>query len=146
MADWNRQLLFEEVAAGDVLPTLSLPLTVDRLVMEAGANRDFAPIHHDNDAARATGAPAMFANTWYVMGLAERMLREWIGLRGEILRIGPFRMTRFNSAGTVTECGGAVAGKREEDGRHLVDLEIWQDDGSGRTMQGKATVALPSGG
>lgn len=144
MADWSKQLMFEDVTVGDEVPSIQLPLSIDRLVMEAGANRGFEGSHYDNDVARGFGAPAAFANTWYIIGLTERMLREWMGLKGDILRVGPFRMNRFNCAGTVTECCGVVTGKREEDGKHLVDLDVWQDDGSGHTMQGKATVALPS--
>ena len=144
MVDWSKQIFFEDVEVNDLIPVLRLPLTTNRLIMAAGANRDFVAMHNDNEAGRRAGAPGMFANTWYVMGLAERMLREWIGLRGEVVRIGPFRMSRFNCPGTVTECGGTVLDKRQEGGKGLVDLDIWQDDGSGRTMVGKATVALPS--
>lgn len=60
MAKWDEQLTFEEVKVGDELPELALPLTVQRLVMEAAANRDFVPLHHDDAAAQRTGAPAMF--------------------------------------------------------------------------------------
>ena len=144
MVDWSKQIFFEDVEVNDLIPVLRLPLTTNRLIMAAGANRDFVAMHNDNEAGRRAGAPGMFANTWYVMGLAERMLREWIGLRGEVVRIGPFRMSRFNCPGTVTECGGTVLDKRQEGGKCLVDLDIWQDDGSGRPMVGKATVALPS--
>ena len=144
MVDWSKQIFFEDVEVNDLIPVLRLPLPTNRLIMAAGANRDFVAMHNDNEAGRRAGAPGMFANTWYVMGLAERMLREWIGLRGEVVRIGPFRMSRFNCPGTVTECGGTVLDKRQEGGKCLVDLDIWQDDGSGRTMVGKATVALPS--
>ena len=77
MAKWDEQLTFEEVKVGDELPELALPLTVQRLVMEAAANRDFVPLHHDDAAAQRTGAPAMLANTWYYMALSERHLRGW---------------------------------------------------------------------
>ena len=53
MAKWDEQLTFEEVKVGDELPELALPLTVQRLVMEAAANRDFVPLHHDDAAAQS---------------------------------------------------------------------------------------------
>ena len=145
-ADWNKQLLYSDVAVGDELPELVLPLTVQRLVMEAGVNRDFQPMHHDNEYGQKNGAPAMFANTWYYVGLTERHLREWVGLRGEILKIGPFRMGKFACPGMSSHCYGRVAGKREEDGKYIVDLDIWQNDGSEdavNNLTGKAVVALP---
>ena len=30
-----------------ILPEISIPITLQRLVMEAGANRDFSLMHHD---------------------------------------------------------------------------------------------------
>lgn len=56
MAKWDEQLTFEEVSEGDELPELVLPLTVQRLVMEAAANRDFVPLHHDDAAAPEDGS------------------------------------------------------------------------------------------
>lgn len=141
--DWTKQLLFSEVSEGDELAELELPLTVQRLVMEAAANRDFQPMHHDAEYGQKNGAPSMFANTWFYLALAERRLREWVGLRGEILKIGPFRMGKFACPGTVSHCGGRVLSKRQENGKNLVELEIWHHDGSDRNMSGKATVALP---
>ena len=39
-------------AVGDVLPAIEIPITLQRLVMEAGANRDFSLMHHDSAVAR----------------------------------------------------------------------------------------------
>ena len=49
--DWNKQLHFEEVEVGSEVPAVSIPIDLQQLVMEAGANRDFSSIHHD----RCTG-------------------------------------------------------------------------------------------
>ena len=35
---------------------ISIPITLQRLVMEAGANRDFSLMHHDGSIARTAGA------------------------------------------------------------------------------------------
>ena len=69
-----------QVAEGTALPAVSIPITLQRLVMEAGANRDFSLIHHDSGVARATGAPDAFANTFFLMGMFERLMREWAEL------------------------------------------------------------------
>ena len=45
MAKWDEQLTFEEVKVGDELPELALPLTVQRLVMEAAAIRQHVVLH-----------------------------------------------------------------------------------------------------
>ena len=44
--DWSTQRYWEDISEGDEVPAISFPLSVYRLVVEAGANRDFNSIHH----------------------------------------------------------------------------------------------------
>jgi len=143
MVDWKKQLRFNEVEVEKEIPAVSIPITLQRLVMEAGANRDFSPIHHDGEIARATGAPDTYANTFFIMGMFERTLREWIGLRGVIKKIGPFRMKVFNCVGDVMTCKGKVKEKSQENGNNVVKLDIWCETDKGQTVVGEATVILP---
>ena len=41
----NRKL--SSVKAGEEIPAIAIPITLQRLVMEAGANRDLSLIHHE---------------------------------------------------------------------------------------------------
>ena len=145
MARWDEQLYFEDVSVGNEIPPVSIPLTLQRMVMEAGANRDFSSIHHDAEAARATGAPNPYMNSYFIMAMFERALREWMGLRGEIKRIGPFRMQIFNCVGDVVTFKGKVKDKHEEDGKCIVTLDIWSETHKGQTVTGVATVTLLKG-
>jgi hypothetical protein len=44
----------------------------------------------------------------------------------------------------IVTAHGKITGIREEDGETIVDLDIWTDNDSGKTMApGTATVALP---
>jgi 3-methylfumaryl-CoA hydratase len=63
------------VPAGEELPPFRVSLTLQRLVMEAGASRDFSPIHHSPEAALASGAAGVFANTTFVETVIEALLR-----------------------------------------------------------------------
>ena len=106
--DWSVQRHWEDVQEGDELPAVAFPLSVYRLVVEAGANRDFNSIHHNSEFARASGAPEMYANTGFLLGMWERALREFIGLDGTIRRIAGFRMKRFNTVGRTVTVRGKV--------------------------------------
>lgn len=99
---------------GDMLPDISIPITLHRLVMEAGANRDLSMIHHDTKVAQATGAPDAYANTFFLMGLFERQLREFIGLKGRIKKIGPMQMKTFNCVGDVLVVKGKITAIAED--------------------------------
>lgn len=108
---------FEEVTVGEDLPDVALPLTVYRLVMAAGSNRDFNSIHHNTEYARGTGAEEMYANTSFLMSSWERLVRDWCGLSGRIRAIRGFRMRSFNYVGTTMHVRGEVTGTRIETGR-----------------------------
>lgn len=136
-------LMFEDVEEGAEIPTLSVPLTLQRLVMEAGVNRDFAPMHFDRDQAQQDGQPDVFANTMLLQTLFEMALRQWAGFSGRLRKLS-FRMNRPNYVGETVTAYGRVTGKRVEEGRGIVELEIWQStEQHDRTLAGTAAVELP---
>ena len=142
--DWSAQRYWDDVAEGDDVSPVEFPLTVYRLVVEAGANRDFNAIHHNSEIARTSGAPEMYANTGFLLGMWERAIREFAGLDGSVRRITGFRMRRFNIVGQTVVVRGRVAGKRREDGDAVVELELWSEvDGEVTVGPGTVTVALP---
>lgn len=142
--DWSAQRYWDDVAEGDDVPSVEFPLTVYRLVVEAGANRDFNAIHHNSEVARASGAPEMYANTGFLLGMWERAIREFAGLEGSVRRITGFRMRRFNVVGQTVVVRGRVLGKRREDDASLVELELWSEvDGEVTVGPGTVTVVLP---
>jgi acyl dehydratase len=138
-------LSFGDVSAGANVPTFSLPLTIQRLVMEAGANRDFTPIHHDRELTRTTGAPDPYANTMLVQAVFEATLRQWMGLAGRLRQL-QFSMRSFAAAGAILSGHGRVIATRADDGGGYVDLEIWTESGGTRAAIGTATVWLPDNG
>ena len=143
--DWSVQRRWDDVQEGDELPPVAFPLTVYRLVVEAGANRDFNSIHHNSEFARASGAPEMYANTGFLLGMWERTIREFIGLDGTIRRIAGFRMKRFNTVGGTVTVRGRVVTKRRDGEEALLDVELWSElDGDVTVGPGTATVALPA--
>lgn len=154
-SDWRDQLSFEDVQVGDVLPSVAFPITIQRLVMEAGANRDFNAIHHNREIARSNGASDMFCNNFFLQGMWERAVREYIGLKGTIRKIGPFRMRIFNTAGDTVVVKGRVVGKSQEAGSNpstplrtgLVELEVWSENSRGVSVgPGPVLVTLPGRG
>ena len=146
MTDWTRQRTWDEVSEGDELDPVEIPITVHRLVVEAGANRDFAQIHHNTEVAQAQGAPEMYANNVFIQGWWERCTREFIGLDGRIRKVGPFRMKIFNVVGETSTTKGRVTRKWEDDGDHLVEIEMWTETPKGVSVgPGPVVVSLPKG-
>ncbi len=86
------QLLLEDVAAGDALPTLNYKVTATTVVLGALATRDWRPMHHDKDfAVERNGTQDIFLNTPNQAAWFERYLTDWTGPHGRLARV-TFRM------------------------------------------------------
>lgn len=135
---------WDDVVEGEALESLSFPLTVYRLVMAAGSNRDFNAIHHNSEVARATGAPEMYANNLLLQGMWERTVRRYIGLAGVIRRLSGFQMRIFNVVGDTVVVKGRVERKWREDGVGLVEIEMWSENAKGVSVgPGRIVATMP---
>ncbi|WP_310962504.1 hotdog family protein [Nocardioides terrisoli] len=135
------RLRFADVQPGDEVPAVAFPLSVYRLVMAAGSTRDFNSIHHNTEAAQASGAPEMYANTFMLLGMWERAVREYVGMTATIRSISGFRMKKFNIVGDTTYVGGRVLSKTTTKGVGVVHLEISAWNSLGVTV-GPGTVVV----
>ncbi len=140
MVDWSGQITVDDVVAGTEIPEITIPITLQRLVMEAGSNRDMSLIHHNKEVAQSTGATDAYMNTFFIIGLFERMLREWMGTRGKLRKIGSLQMKSFNVVGDVVCCRGKITGK-QDDG--TVNLDIRMENQKRVTVTAMAVVSLP---
>jgi acyl dehydratase len=133
----------DAIAVGDQVSPFTVLLTLQRMVMEAAANRDFAPIHYDVEAARDSGAPDVYANTTFIETLFEAMIRGWAGLSAWI-RVIEFSMKAFNCVGDEIAAGGEVVAVRDDPAGRVVELDTWVEGPRGRTVTGRAEVLFPT--
>jgi len=122
------------------------PLSVTDLVVFAGASGDFAVIHHDREKAKASGLPDVILHGQCKIGFMVHMVSDWIGLQGQIKKLGgQYRGMDIIDDTVVSQ--GTVQRKYTEGGENLVDLEVWNENArAGKTVVGHATVSLPSRG
>ena len=145
MADWSKQIYWDDVKEGDAVPPVEFNVTLQRLIITAGGNRDFNQVHHNDRVALAQGAPEAYANNGFVQGMWERTVREYMGLGGRVKKVGPFRMRIFNTIGSHVVTKGTVKSKWQEDGENLVELEIWSEHEGGTSVgPGSVLITLPS--
>jgi acyl dehydratase len=142
--DWDRPRCWEDLTVGQAVPAVRFPLSVYRMVVAAGANRDFNSIHHNSEWARASGAPDMYANVVFLQGMWERCVREFIGASGTIRQISGFRMGSFNTVGDVVTVEGEVARVWEDGAAGLAELRMTSRNRHGISVgPGTVTVRLP---
>jgi acyl dehydratase len=133
---------FENVKVGDALPPLAIDITPSLIVGGAIASRDFTPVHHDADAARAQGMQNVFMNILTTNGLVGRFVTDWAGsdarLEGVSIKLGA-----PNLPGDTMKFSGTVKSKDEEKG--TVEVEVAGVNAWGDHVTGTVTVALPRG-
>lgn len=133
-----------EFRVGDTIPPLSINLTVHRLVVFAGANRDFAQIHHDSYIAQRYGAPDMFANNVFCQAIWERAARRYMGMTGRIRTIGPFRIRQFNTVGDTMTTIGSVKTISSHGNECYVELELTTTNSNGTSVgPGRVVFSVP---
>ena len=138
----EKKLSYSDVRVGDEAPVLTHTLTRTDLVKYAGASGDFNPMHHDEVAAKAAGQPSVFGHGMFSMGMLGSALTDYVGV-GNVLRY-QVRFARQTWPDEVLSTKIVVTGKREEDGKKLVDLAVTLSNGDGEDkVVGEATAALP---
>lgn len=137
------------IVAGGSLGKIELDLTLQRLIMIAGANRDFALSHSDNETARFGGAPAAYGDSMFVFTMFERLLLQWGGPLARIKALGPLNIRDFVVCGKPAIAQGVIEQITEvedENGAKRLEVtskvEIVQNDGRVPVF-GLATVSIP---
>ena len=134
----------ETLGAGQEIPSLSIPLTRALIVATALATRDYQDVHHDPDAARASGAEDVFMNILTSNAMVERYLRAWAGddMRLRALKI---RLGVPNAAGDTLTLTGRVASVDSDADGTTAEVEVRGTNSLGLHISGSATLRWPEG-
>ncbi len=128
-----------EIEVGTELPTIEQVSNLTTSVMYAGASGDMNPLHYDPDfAGQVSPTGGIIAHGMYSMGLASRMLTEFVGDPARVLEV-EVRFTRPWPVGTTSTFGGKVT--EVEDGVATVALTGTNESGD-RILRGKGRVRV----
>jgi hypothetical protein len=148
-----KQLYWEDVEVGDEVTTLPKIATTMMLVKWAGASGDFNPHHYDDKSPMAAATGGIIVHGALKRQWLIQLMTDWIGDKGKLRKFScqyrrldfPRRMANFVDPmeGETWLCKGTVTKKYVEDDQHLVECEIWVENGQGeKAVPGNATVAL----
>jgi hypothetical protein len=138
--------LFDEVAVGDALPELVLPLTRTLIVSTAIASRDYQDVHHDSVLAAARGSKDIFMNILSTNGIVGRYVTDWSG-PGGVLTDVRIRLGAPNYPDDVMTVTGSVTAKDESvgaDGYGAVEVTLRGSNQLGDHVTGTVGLRLPS--
>jgi acyl dehydratase len=134
----------EDVSIGDDIPAFKRQTDFMNWNRYAAVNDEFVYVHMDDEAGRAAGQGAAFGMGNLRWTYVLNSLREWAGDEAEIRELG-MQFRAINHKNDVLRTSGKVIEKKEEDGEHLVVLEInvWNHKDE-KTAPGRAVVVFPS--
>ena len=131
---------FADVAVGDELPPLDLPLSRSLIVATAIASRDYQDVHHDPDLALERGSPDIFMNILSTNGFVGRFITDWAGpdavLTGVSIRLGA-----PNYPGDTMAMTGVVSAT--DDDTRTVTVDVVGANSKGDHVTGQVTLVLP---
>lgn len=138
-------LRWADIAVGDEVTPMEIPITTTMIVAGAIASRDFMPVHHDRDYANKQGSPNLFMNILTTNGYCVRFLTDWAGPEAMVknlsIRLGvscfPDDPLRFT--GSVT---GKVPG---QGGENFVEVTFSGANSLGDHVSGTAVLSLLDG-
>jgi acyl dehydratase len=139
----------DDVAVGEELPELVLPVTRTLIVAGAIASRDYQDVHHDAALARARGSEDIFMNILTTNGLVGRFVTDWAG-PGAVLEKVAIRLGAPNYPDDTMTLSGRVETREDpggrDDGRAPVTVSVRGRNSRGDHVTGTVRLALPRRG
>ncbi|MBM3138907.1 MAG: hypothetical protein FJ027_15780 [Candidatus Rokubacteria bacterium] len=137
------QVYWDDVKEGQELPALDEEMSSQRLVVWAAASGDFYQIHYDDNFAKGNNLPDIIVHGALKGMLIGRLLDEWVGEEGRIVKWG-VSYRGMDPARRNVKVWGKITKKYERGGEGLVDLDVGVAQPNGtQTTPGTATVMLP---
>ena len=134
-------LRFDEIQPGDALPPeVRGPITRDEIAGYSHAAADPNPMHVDEEFAKMSGYPGIFAQGMLSMGYLGRYATNLAG-HGNV-KLLQSRFAKITWPGETITCRARVTGKRcSEAGERLVDVELTTENEAGEVkIVGRAVL------
>ncbi len=131
------------VFEGDVLPDFDLKITSTVIIAGAIASRDFMPVHHDAEYARAQGSPDLFMNILTTNGYVARFVTDWAGPAARLNKIA-IRLGGPAIPGQVMRFSGRVTAESVDAGRLVQTVGLAATNDFGAHATGEIELSRPA--
>lgn len=140
----SAQVHFEDVAVGQEIPPLTKSVNTVNIAMYIATVWLMDRIHFDYPfAVERRGLPNIVAPGNMACDYYVQLLTDWAGNNGRLRKLS-VQFRNFMVPGNTLTCGGKITGARVENGKGVVDLELWIRNEAGATcVPGKAVVEIP---
>ena len=141
----EKQLYWEDVEEGQDVPAFGRKVGYMELNRFAGANDELVPIHMDPDYAKTVAKlPDVIVMGNLKLAYIANAINGWAGDDGWIRKLS-VEYRKMDTVNTQITAKGKVTRKYQENGKHLLDLDMWVENEQGEvTTPAKAVLVLPS--
>ena len=141
----KQQLYWEDVQEGQEIPPFSQKVGYMELNRFAGANDELVPIHMDPDYAKDVAKlPDVIIMGNLKLAYIANAITDWAGDEGWITKVS-VEYRKMDTVNSIITAKGKVTKKFQQDGKNLVELEVWVENEQGEvTTPASAVLALPS--
>ena len=141
----TQQLYWEDVQEGQEIPPFSQKVGYMELNRFAGANDELVPIHMDPDYAKDVAKlPDVIIMGNLKLAYIANAITDWAGDEGWITKVS-VEYRKMDTVNSTITAKGKVTKKFQQDGKNLVELEVWVENEQGEvTTPASAVLALPS--
>jgi hydroxyacyl-ACP dehydratase HTD2-like protein with hotdog domain len=139
----NQQIQFEDVSAGDGIPTVQKKPTSVQLFRFSAVTGNAHRIHYDKDYAVTEGHPDVLVQAHLHGAFLAQMVVDWMGPRGRLRSFAWQNRARAVPSDILT-CRATVVRKDRKGPLALVELELVEHNQRNEICaSGSAVVALP---
>lgn len=129
----------DQIRVGQQLPLFEHTPTKVQLVMYAGAQDDYFPVHFDYQYAVAAGQPGVVNHGWLTYAILLQAVTNWAPPQVADVVAASCRYVRPTFPGEAIICSATVVAKHSED--RTVDLELSATNPAGvETTKAKVTL------
>lgn len=140
----SRQIYFEDVEEGMELSPVSKTPGTTQLFLFSAVTRNAHRIHYERGYALSEGLPGVLVQGPLQGAMLSAFVTTWMGDAGFLKRFS-YASRGMAAPGDRLTFKGRVKKKLEADGRHAVELEVWEENARGDVLTpGQALVYLPS--
>jgi hypothetical protein len=138
------QLYYEDIEVGDPVRPMFVFMDQMQLIKWAVASGNRGPGHFDMFHTRAASGKDPSVTGQLKTALMEKMIMDWVGPKAWVKRMS-IQYRDWDYFFDMKAFSGVVADRREEDGQHVVDLNVQMTNSAGKvTTKGSVTLLLPS--
>ncbi|MBE3558092.1 MAG: hypothetical protein IMW89_02570 [Ktedonobacteraceae bacterium] len=143
MAGTLHQRSWEDVQDGETLPRITMEVSFKKVILNAATTWDYFPGHHNPDYARQQGQKTIYISTLFFQGFIDRVVTDWAGPATFIVRRKMSMQRSIYAGDTMYGEGRVIRRYRDNQGRHLVELEVIVGNQDGPCCPASVVIWLP---